>query len=53
MIDYGVDLAPYGGDIQVIPLSAKTGENVDLLLEFIVDDCKQNKIKSEYKNCEI
>ena len=32
LIDLGVDLEPYGGNIPVIPISAKSGENVELLL---------------------
>lgn len=32
LIDYGIDLESYGGDIPIIHISAKTGKNVDLLL---------------------
>ena len=36
LVDYGINLEPYGGDIVVVPISAKTGENCDLLVEFLV-----------------
>lgn len=36
LVEYGVDLEPYGGSVVVVPISAKTGENCDLLVEFLV-----------------
>lgn len=36
LVEYGINLEPYGGNIVVIPISAKTGENCDLLVEFLV-----------------
>ncbi len=31
LVNMGINLMTYGGDIPVIPISAKTGENLDLL----------------------
>ncbi len=50
MIDNGIDLEPYGGDIPVIHISAKTGDNVDLLVELLLEESKRLNIKSDYKN---
>lgn len=36
MIVQGIPVEKIGGDVQVIPISAKTGENMDLLEESIV-----------------
>lgn len=36
LVEYGVELEPYGGNVIVIPISAKTGENCELLVEFLV-----------------
>lgn len=36
LIVQGIPVEKIGGDVQVIPISAKTGENMDLLEESIV-----------------
>jgi translation initiation factor IF-2 len=36
LTEHGVYVSGYGGDIDVVPLSAKTGEGVDALLETLV-----------------
>ena len=45
--DNEVLIEEYGGDVPLIPLSAKTGEGVDKLLEMIVLVAQLNEIKSD------
>ena len=54
LVEYGVDLEPYGGNVVVVPISAKTGENCDLLVEFLVQEAERLGIASDYDNeCEL
>lgn len=50
MIDHGLDLDVDGhiGEIPVVHISAKTGANVDLLAELILEQGKLYDIKSDY-----
>ena len=50
LVDYGIELEPYGGNVPVVPISAITGENVDLLIELIEEDLKKINLKSDIKN---
>ena len=54
LFEYGIELEPYGGDVVVIPISAKTGENCDLLVEFLVQEAERLGISSDFDNqCEL
>jgi len=35
LVDYGLELETIGGNIPVVHISAKTGKNLDLLVELI------------------
>lgn len=50
LIDEGVDLEPYGGHIPVIPISAKTGKNVDLLIELLNEESQRLNLKADLNN---
>ena len=50
LIELGIELEPYGGDIPVIHISAKTGLNCNLLLELLIEECKNLKISADYDN---
>lgn len=50
LVDFGIELESYGGDVPVVPISAKSGENVDLLIELIEEDLKKINLKSDIKN---
>ena len=45
--DRGVTLEEYGGDVPLIPLSAKTGEGVDKLLEVILLVAELHELKGD------
>lgn len=50
LIDYGIELETYGGNVPSVPISARSGENVDLLIELIEEDLKNVNLKSDIKN---
>ncbi len=50
LIEQGVDLESYGGSIPTIHISAKTGQNVDLLLELLSEETASLKLKSDSLN---
>lgn len=41
LIDKGIDLEAYGGNIPLVPISAKLGKNIDLLIELIFEENKR------------
>ncbi len=45
--DHGINLEEYGGDTPLIPLSAKTGDGVDKLLEMILLVAEMHDIKGD------
>lgn len=45
--DQKINLEEYGGDVPLIPLSAKTGEGVDKLLEMITLVAEMHELKSD------
>ncbi|MBI2597368.1 translation initiation factor IF-2 [Candidatus Daviesbacteria bacterium] len=45
--DKGILVEEYGGDVPIVPLSAKTGEGVDKLLENILLVAELNEIKGD------
>ncbi|MBI2330207.1 GTP-binding protein [Candidatus Daviesbacteria bacterium] len=45
--DQKINLEEYGGDVPVIPLSAKTGEGVDKLLEMILLVSEMHELKGD------
>ncbi len=45
--DNGVLVEEYGGDVPIIPLSAKTGEGVEKLLEMILLVAEMNELKGD------
>ncbi len=45
--DKGILVEEYGGDVPIVPLSAKTGEGVDKLLEVILLVAELNEIKGD------
>ncbi|MBI2315262.1 translation initiation factor IF-2 [Candidatus Daviesbacteria bacterium] len=45
--DHGINLEEYGGDTPLIPLSAKTGDGVDKLLEMILLVAEMHEIKGD------
>lgn len=50
LIELGAELEPYGGDVPVIHISAKTGQNLDLLLELIVEESDRLKLAADVRN---
>lgn len=40
----------YGGEIPIIHISAKTGENLDLLQELIIEETNKLNIKGDMEN---
>lgn len=46
----GLSLEEYGGDIPVVPLSAKTGENLNKLLEMILLLSELNQVREDNPN---
>lgn len=47
LFDQKINLEEYGGDVPLIPLSAKTGEGVDKLLEMILLVAELHEIKGD------
>lgn len=47
LIIHGIEIEKIGGDVQVIPISAKNGENMDLLEESIITLSEIMDIKAE------
>ncbi len=47
LVKQGLNLEEYGGDIPIVPLSAKTGKGIDKLLEMINLLAELNQIKDE------
>ncbi|MDO8573243.1 MAG: GTP-binding protein [Candidatus Daviesbacteria bacterium] len=45
--DHKINLEEYGGDVPLIPLSAKTGEGVDKLLEMILLVSEMHELKGD------
>lgn len=45
--DQKVNLEEYGGDVPIVPISAKTGEGVDKLLEMILLVAEMHEIKGD------
>jgi len=45
--DRGINLEEYGGDVPLVPLSAKTGESVDKLLEVILLVAELRELKGD------
>ncbi|MBI2338623.1 GTP-binding protein [Candidatus Daviesbacteria bacterium] len=45
--DQNISLEEYGGDVPIVPLSAKTGEGVDKLLEMILLVAEMHEIKGD------
>ncbi len=50
LVDLGIDLMTYGGSVPVINISAKTGENVDLLSELIQEETNKMVLKGDLTN---
>ena len=50
MIEAGVDLEPYGGNIPVVHISAKTGLNIDLLIELLEEESKRLNLNADFGN---
>lgn len=48
--DQKINLEEYGGDVPVVPLSAKTGEGVDKLLEMILLVAEMHELKGNPAN---
>ena len=48
LIDEGIDLADFGGSIEVVGISAKTGEEMDMFTNILVEDLKKFGIKGYY-----
>lgn len=47
LVERGVDLEPYGGSIPVVHISAKTGQNMELLLELLLDVAKDLNLQAD------
>ena len=47
LVERGIALEPYGGNIPVVHISAKTGQNLDLLLELLVEEAKALELKAD------
>lgn len=47
LVEHGIVVQEYGGDVEAIPLSAKSGENVDKLLETIAVTAELQDLKSD------
>ncbi len=47
--DKGILVEEYGGDVPIVPLSAKTGEGVDKLLEIILLVAEMHELKADPK----
>lgn len=45
--DHGVLIEEYGGDVPIVPISAKTGDGVDKLLEIILLVAEMNEFKGD------
>ena len=50
LVEKGIKLMSYGGEIPVIPISAKSGENLDLLQELIIEEANLIKLKGDHLN---
>lgn len=49
LIKEGVDLEDQGGSVALVPVSGKTGEGVNELLEMISLVCEMNEIRADFK----
>ena len=50
LIELGCELEPYGGNVPCIHISAKTGENLDLLLELVTEESERLKLSADIAN---
>ncbi len=50
LVDFGVDLEPYGGKVPVVHISAKTGQNCDLLVEFLIEEGRNLNLQADFSN---
>jgi translation initiation factor IF-2 len=49
LMEIGVEVEEYGGKIPSVHISAKTGQNVDLLLELLVEETNKLKLVGDYQ----
>lgn len=49
LVELGVELEPYGGNVPVVHISAKNGRNTDLLLELLVEESRKLDLKADEK----
>lgn len=50
LMQYGVVSEEYGGESIIVPISAKTGKNVDLLLEMINLQAQMMELRADFAN---
>ena len=50
LVEMGIDLEYYGGDVPCVHISAKTGENLDLLLDLISEESERIDLSADIEN---
>lgn len=50
MVEAGVNLEPYGGDVPIINISAKTGLNLDLFVDLLFEEHRRLNLQADLSN---